>query len=83
MYLGLPDQDYEVLKTNVSMEPGVTFALAVSKARDFAMHKGLERGRGGTDLPWFMKAFVDDQQCCIGLSFVHRASRGAKRCGAL
>jgi hypothetical protein len=48
---GLPVQDYEALKTTVSMEQGMTFALAVTKARNFAVHKGLERSRGDTEVP--------------------------------
>jgi hypothetical protein len=48
---GLPAQDYEALKTTVSMEQGMTFALAVTKARNFAVHKGLERSRSDADLP--------------------------------
>lgn len=48
---GLPGQDYDALRTSVSMEQGMTFALAVTKARNFAVHKGLERTRGDADLP--------------------------------
>ena len=39
---GLKDQDDEVLRTNVSMEPQMAFEKAVSRARDFAMYKGLD-----------------------------------------
>ena len=48
---GLPSQHYATLTTSVSMEPNMTFALAVTKARAFAVHKGLERTRGDADLP--------------------------------